>query len=404
MKQDKQVFLRTLVKAFLVFIGVLNTSFYSSGLFAEAWELKPTVVLEERYHDNLYILSGNSASSSFESLMKGVLAFRRLSETTNIEGRLHANLSNISTNQQYFTLTSFKKFERATFGLDGSYRRDNTTRTIETDQELDVEVQQVNDVDEGLSEIDIVRNTLKLEPKWSYQYNERIEVNLGFSFNNVSYENNSVGTSLYDFQQQGITTSFSRNLSKRDILITAFNFSRYDYDDVGTTGDSSKVTLSYRSSISELTRNSISVGIRRSNLKTTSTDETNIGFLVHMVMDSKMERGHFSASAQRSLEPSGSGNLIEISELGVKLRYKIKERLFARVKVRGTENNPVSNDTGTKRYFFQLSPQLIWKISRWWAIGAGYMYQRREQLDGPNDGDNNMVFVNLRYSKAITLN
>jgi len=245
---------------------------------------------------------------------------------------------------------------------------------------------------------------LKLEPNWHHEINERTMMDVGYEFNLVKYENNQPGSGLSDYNQHGITPSISRNLSERDILTTTVGYVQYNSDDlVNTVGKSYFLTIGYKRAFTETLRGGATTGIRHTKLTSDVSDSSSSGFVLQMNLDAKFEASKLSLKANRSLLPSGAGGLLEVSELSVKFNHKFRERLFGAFLLLGSEKNLVGESGGNKRYSLQASPRIGWKITQWWTVGAGYRYQQRELVDSTNDAVNNIVFIQLRYSKGIAI-
>ena len=80
--------------------GLLFFLLLPSVSFSALWELTPSVAVEGRYEDNIY-LSSKDPKEVGEILFRGVLGFGRKTEASSTVGRIHANISTFLKNEQF---------------------------------------------------------------------------------------------------------------------------------------------------------------------------------------------------------------------------------------------------------------------------------------------------------------
>jgi len=364
-----------------------------------AWQLRPTIVVEERVQDNIK-MKPEESSIAHETVFQGVLGFRRFSETSNVEGRAHVDLSTERSSRHFSTINAFKKFTLSTIGLGALYRRENLG--IDDSDELDASDEVGNPNSDN-----VMRNSLKLDPYWQRRLNERTTLDLNFGFENVFYENDSGSNEKYsDFTKQSISPSLVRQLSERDVILATFSVSRYRADNSkNTEGDSYELSLGYKTSFSERTKWGISGGVRHTITDDDTLDEakSSQGFVMQANMNAKFELTNVNVRVKRNLIPSGSGGWLEVNDLGANMNHKFRPRLFGTFSMRLTQKEIVDGTNYEKRYNFRASPRIGWKMTQWWALSMGYKHIRREIENSTDDAANNILFLQVRYSKGIAI-
>jgi len=380
-----------------------------SLVYADAFQIKPTVILEERF-DNNRTMNSETKDPVYESVIKGNIAFSQRSATSNLTGSLHANVNTYyddgefsTNNNQFFRLLWTKKSELVNWGLHGKYRRDTTVRSIEIDQASEDD-QVVEDFDAGLVQVEFRRNNLKLNPTSGIRINERTGVVFNYNFATVFYDDNVDGSGLFNYYQHRVSGGLLRELSERDSVVANAGAAKFwSEDNVDTTVDSYDLTAGYRRAFSKTSTGAVDVGFRHSSLSSSEQEFSNNGLLVRMSANYRFELSRIQLAAGHELKPSGSGSLIQVTHLNLKAKRKFRERVSGVMLLRAFERKSLKEESEEKKYYLIVEPRVSWRWTRWWAVGAGYKYRKRQEVDSPNDADSHSVFVSLRYSKKMDI-
>jgi len=387
---------------FIVLGGVLTPCLVK----AEAWQIKPSVSLEERYNDNVYLSS--APLTSIESLLRGSIAFKRLTEVSEVTGQLHANFHSYyiddkfsSTNDQLATFYSHKKFELSQWKFNGLFRRDATTRTIETSQVVDEEI---TDVDEGLISVELRRNSYSLNPGGSYQLDERSNLSVDYQFSGAFFENNTKGTGLYDYNQHALSLGYSRSLSELEGVGTSASISRYSAEENDNIVIHSQTLMAgYWRTFSEKIGGSVNAGVRHSSGTDDVSSFDQTGYILRLNIKYRTELNRIRASILHDLQPSGSGTLYKSSQLNIKARREFHPRLSGVFRFSVFSNESIDSSSSSRWYYLHASPRIDWQLTRWWSIGGGLAFRVRETIDSTDDAESKAIFLTVRYSKGIAV-
>jgi len=396
---------------------VLATGAVVSLLFpfagsAEQWKFQPNITLEERYEDNIRLTTSPHESVN-ATVLRGVFAFSRLTETGGIIGRIHADASHYSgdeqiksnTNNILFTSNAKHKTELSKMGVDLSYKRDTTLRNIDISDELDVEDNPINidDQDVGLVEVDIKRETIKLKPTVSFQLNERTALDFSYQLSDVKYKNNVIGTGLFDYDRHEVSAGIARQLTERDLLSFSIAGARYQApDNSDNKVDSYEVTVGYRRALTEKTVGEITLGANESRQSSLLTSNNDNGFIVRGRLEHAAEQTRYMLEGSHDLQPSGSGTVREINQVDFKLRHDFSSRLNGILNIRALQRNTIEDDSEVRQHYLSIEPGLRWKLTRWWNVGTGIRYRKNKHSFNVDSADSNAVYVSIGYSKPYT--
>jgi len=391
--------------AIVAFVSLL----FPLAVSAELWKFQPTVTLEERYEDNLRLTTSPHESVTATAL-RGNVAFSRLTETGGITGRLRADASHYTgddqiksnTNNVLFTINAKNKTELSETGVDFSYKRDNTIRNIDINAAQDPEDNIDNDLDAGLVEVDIKRETIKLRPKMSYKLNERTALNVSYQLSDVKYKNN-VGSALFDYDRHVVRVGVGRNLTERDLVSFGIAAGRYRAPDNNDNEvESYELVVGYKRALSEKTIGEIILGANESKQSSLLSSSDDNGFIVRGKLEHSTEQTRYLLEGSHDLQPSGAGSLREINQVDFKLRHGFSTRLKGIVNIRAIQRNTIENDSEERQHYLSIEPGLRWKLTRWWEVGTGIRYRKSKHSSNADSADSNAVYMSIGYSKPYT--
>ena len=384
----------------IIQIALLGISLQPCIVNAEVWQFLPTVNLVERYNNNITFSSGTE-KSVLESQLRSQFSFSRLSETSEVTGRLHANFSSYSKDDEFFTFKSRHKLsELSQWRLKGLFRRDSTTRSVELIQsgELNDAQSDLDDVDDGLVQIEVKRNRLRLEPSVSYKLTEWLAYGMSYKFDGVFYENNRVETGLFGYNQHTVSSFISYEVSRRDSAVLAVGGGRFSAkDNSNTVSDSLSIQVRYRHLLTELMKTELRFGTTK-----VSSEDDDINYQNYLFKANasyKDRRNRIRLEIGRNIRPSGSGRLVEINNMRLDVGRKFREKLSGLMRVRVSETKKSGLSTENTRYIANLETNFNWNLTLWWSVQAGYVYRIRNEINSTNDAESHSIYALVRYSK-----
>ncbi|MGI9301327.1 MAG: hypothetical protein ACR2RB_01270 [Gammaproteobacteria bacterium] len=379
---------------------------------AAGWVFQPTVALGASYSDN-YTLSPNLERSVLRSGVSGELGLSRLTDSTTLTGLFRADFAVLSgddeglddNQNQLLTLNYVNKRERHEFGVDSFIKHDSLIRSVDIVVDPDdVTIEPDADVDDGLErEVNVERFRFFVNPKWTHRFTELTNVGAEYRLSNTQYDDAGT-TDLFEFSNHFFSTGFSRRVTERDRITGAADATLFRASDVDREYDSFALAGGLEHNFTETLQGRVNVGVRTTSfdVEGDSGDDTGVTFRV----DGTKRTGLtiFSGRIQRSLRPSGSGDVVESDELVLNVSRRLTELISFSLRTRLFENESLQSvASDANRRFFSFSPRLRWNISRWWSVDTNYRYRRSKRFNEPESSEDNTAFVSLNYSKPTQI-
>lgn len=401
---------------FSLSLGLGALFLFSNTASAELWKFQPDITLEERYDDNLR-LTTSPHDSVLVSRLRGVLAFSRLTETGGVIGRIRAVANHYSGDDQIennttnilFTLNANQKSELAEWGAGLFYKKDTTIKSIDTSLDINpdspAEEPPVLDdgTDLGLVEVDIRRNTLRVDPYWKLQLSERSSVNAFYRLTDVTFDNNVANSGLYDYDSHEVGVGFSHLLTERDTVFVAVAGSKYKAPDNNNNKvDSYELTAGYMRELSETTRGKVEVGVNKTEQTSLVSSNDDTGSIFRAEIVHKSEQSRYILVLSHDTQPSGVGNLTELSQLGFRIKHKFSTRLDGLVRMRYHQRKSINDTASAKNHYASIEPSLRWKLTRAWTVGGGVNYRKGKRSTNIDTADATAVFLSIGYSEPFT--
>lgn len=400
--RDGKVFVRA---------GLVVALLAPNTLWAEQWVFQPTVTLEERYDDNLTLTTGPH-DDVIGTILRGILSFSRLSETGGIVGRIHADTSDYSGDDRidssktniFFTSRMNHNTELSKLGFKISYKHDSTIRNIDTTIGEDTEEPVIdNDTDAGLVDFDIKRNTLKAEPTFFYQLNERSGLNLAYELTDVKYKDNISGSGLFDYDTHRVSAGYIYNLSERDAVSLTLSGSQYTSPDNNDNKvDSYEISAGYRRALTETTIGELILGVNESKQESSISSSDENGYVVRAKLERKTEQTNYLLEISHDLQPSGLGSVNETNEFDFRLLHGFSTRLKGILNMRYQQSSGFDSNSSAKNHYAIIEPGLRWNVTRWWTLSGGLRFRKNKRISNIDTADSNAVYLSIGYSKPYT--
>jgi|UPI000482FE5E long-subunit fatty acid transport protein len=366
-------------------------AFGSPPAEAQEWALNSSLSQRFLYDDNLF-LTPTDEVSSFGSLTTPRLTLSRTSPTSKVTFdsqfpyQAYFGHSELNSFDQLVDLSGSKALsERSTVELGANFDRRTNIRS------------EFDDTDSFVPQ-KFRRTAWGLSPSWTYLLSPIDSVNLGASFQDVSYDT----IDRVDYRTYGSVLGYSHQLSELAQVTAQLTYNRFE-PDVPTDRLTNVFggSVGYRYSPSERFLISGAAGLSYDvTTEDGRPDDTGFGFLFNFDFKYRVtEQLDARLTLVHDTEPSGDGRQTARSRASLSLDYELTELTTLRVDARYTDNEDylggASSNSGNTR-FVSLNPSINWDVTEDLRLGAEYEY--RHKTNGNGDANSNAVFLTLRYA------
>lgn len=383
-------------------------SLWAVKVQAEAWVIQPLLDLKARYDDNIRLVP-DSESSVLETSAIGKARLYRLTENSEvsalagIEYIYYTGDDDTLKDQgiQYGQLFSRWDTERTTWGVDGSYKRDSTLRTVDFTEESDVVDDPTgdagDDIDAGLVRVQIRRNRLVVNPYASQKISERLRAQLDYRFQAVRYGESAESAGLQDSNYHGVSLELRRIMAEQHRARISARVTRLEPEiDEETNTFQLQAGWDYR--LSPIASVRLEVGIFRAEQAGVETT----GSLYRLSGQRRTAAGRMYGSIERQLQPDGSGELQETDQIIVGIQHKLGPRMAFDFRGRAFQTNAVG-ELERDRVYASIEPELSWSLSRWISLGTSYRYRWSDREADLDSAQSNAISVFIRYEQSRPL-
>ena len=358
---------------------------------AEAY-VTPTLVVTQEYIDNLRVQPQRQIKTWITSVRPAVDFGYRLENfeiqgSARLNGLFYYSASQLNTIERFFDLSSRYRTERNIWNLKGGYSVESSLFT---------EIATTGNVDAVVN-----RARWNLNPSWSFFLNEQQRLDLGYSYNNVDYDGDSLVTRLFDFDTHQIRLGFSHQLTPRNELTGRVFLSRFNSDQDDGRSDLLQFEAGWLYHFSEIMTGAITIGhvlvstdFNRGGLQQHEGDND---FTATAFLQRKAERNGFRLALLRELRPSGSGGVRDRKEVNLRVYHELTRRWSVWLVARGLTNDSISQVRSSKRKFVSVSPRLRWNWTPKLGVELGYQYTWARQ-NRQAGADANSISFRVTYA------
>ena len=411
------------------FPSLLLTMLLASSLPGQAaqWSVEPTVSLRSGYNDNIRLTTADH-DSVWETTLTPAVKFGVSKETQGLFGNASASIhrfyggsgenssSRLNREDYHLNVDSYQRTERNEFGANLNIIQDSTLQT-----ELDQTGQVISDRATRLS--------MALGPSWTRSLDEKTQLNLGYQFNRVDYSNEIGANNLINYDYNTASASLTRSFTPLTQGTISTSFNRYE-PETGLNSDTYAIQAGLARQHSETLSTSWLAGWRQTKSDTlnptgfcvgakpgagfpkctggfpvqtgTDTDEVNnTGATYTASMTKTLERGSLGASLTRIATPSGDGQLLDTTRLGLTGEHRFSETLRSNLTGSYYKRSTIVNASGGKpdsedRNFFRIGASITWQWQREWLLSGEYSYAESDNTNG-DTATQNAVYLTLTY-------
>lgn len=421
----------------------LACGIFASGLspqsYAIEWGAEPAIGVGYEYNDNIFLTTvAHEAVNGFTLSPSLDLSARQesweLRSSTQLTDRRYVNRSDLDADNGTTGLSYVYQTERNQLRLKGAYTNEAAWASSQIDPDI------------GLVQTNTRRATKLAEPNWNLMLTENLQLNLDYEWTAVTYEN-GLATNLLDYQQRVPSLTLSDQITSRTSLTAVLAYSEFEVttpqDQIVQNSLIPTYTTSSRSTyaqvgityaFSENLNGSLMGGPRKTvssevNIPWNSppwtqfispqffycayvqtidpgascgliqqTTTTN-GNVFSGQLESTFELTHATLKFSRSVGASGSGSQVQSGNVNLRIDRQItQDRLSAWFEANGYLFTALSaSATNQDRHYYQLTPGMHWRWTRYLSLDASYRYQRQRYV-GQNDyARSNAFYVTLSY-------
>ncbi|TAK64465.1 YfaZ family outer membrane protein [Methylobacter sp.] len=358
---------------------------------------EPVFSVDERYEDNL-LLQINPSHVNWISTVSPAVRLGYLLESGDLVANfkwnqlIYHNESTLNVAEKLFNADYLYNGELFSFNLNGDYSIQSSLTT------------ELGSTGSGqLSNVQLLRTNRIIAPTFSYRLTERDTLQLGYSYNDVTYEKSSTNSGLSDYISQQLSTSASHKLSERQQVSLSGSYSLFK----APSADQNSTTISYQAgwqySFSEKTQLGLSIGMRNTDTESLGgrIKSSTSGHIFSANLDRATEWGSISVNAGQQLNPASTGQQQQATTFSARTIYNINERWYTSLSVNYLKSDATSGANSNNRTYATLSPALNWRWTPETKLELSYSY-RQQQFDNENDARvGNSVQLQFIYQPQI---
>ena len=370
--------------------GAVCASMFTIGARADLWYTEPDVNLYGFYEDNIGLRT-NDKEDSAGYIAQASLKGGRRSENTDInfkgevERREFFQESSRNTNNFHFDGQAIRRIERDRFELNAAFDYDSTITSESTTS--------------GRVQDNKRRRRWFVAPGWEHQLNERLSANVDASYQDIDYEDAGRRTGLFDYIYATVGGGLTYGLNERTQLLGRLSYDRYEADDIDNESDTYGILGGASYGLSETWSVTALLGERQSELRDTGGNDNSTGGQFDLSTRKQFETGTLNVGANRSIVPSGDGEVQERTGVNLSWNQQIVPRWRWLLNADAYRNEePSGNRSGSDRDYVSVTPRLRYQLAREWSLDAGYRYRYQKYDDNSDSAQSNAVFFTLAYS------
>lgn len=362
----------------------------------------PRASAESKYSDNWRLQPEDdqqiSALGAFFDL-EAQLGLRSPRSDISVTPRLRSSFftdsdddDRLGSDDQFLNFAAYREDEKSRFAVTGGYANESVLTSELADVDFDDPGGDGGDT--GRLDVRNDRERINVRPTWNYEYSEQTRFGLGYNFLDVKYDDQLL-TRQVDFTDHRIDANLGRILTERTLLTTTVFGGRYEADQIDNTTDSVGLELDFDRRFTERVSGSLNVGAQRIDsefinpVTNVRTEGSHTAFLFGLGLRTDVsEITSWNVNLGRSVQPNGTGFLVERDEFLVAVDHAFGPRLTGQLGARLFRNEAVDDDVMfTDRDYARVQGELRWAFTPTWSLFGAYQYtwqdfERQELLTG----------------------
>jgi hypothetical protein len=370
---------------------------------AADWRVEPRVEAGAIYNDNYEMATlDGSELEVYGPLVDAQLTFRRASPVDDlrlmprIRATYYPDEKEHDYTDYYLTAAWLHRGERIRSDFRANYAHETVFQSELPGTEIEGDLGDPDDGDTGRVTVRQNRDFFTVREGLTYRLSERTTIEGGAEYRTADYDEESTSN---DFSYVGGRVGVGWALSPTSTIELLVAASRYEPDEQEKVSTSYGAGLEWRRTVSEAQRMYIRAGARNTDTERSgqpSTSET--GFSGGVGTRWSFEVTDVFVDLTATLDPSGSGNLVERDQLRLSVNRKFTPRLSLNAGARLFREVALGNEPGVDdRDYAAGSFGMEWRLSQRIALKASYELQWQEYHNEPSDARANSVLVSMIY-------
>ncbi len=369
------------------YLVILMAAFIPLGLDAAEWSFQPRVSLMTEYDDNKRLAARAHDSVVGTQLdIAGKLGMQTEKTEINVVPRArfskYSGEKNLDSNDYFLGLNSLLIAEKTYWRFDADYIRDTSLAS-----ELE---------DTGLVQARKTREKILLIPSVTYEFSERTDLKAAIDFLRVEYMDAGI-IGLVDYSYKTADIAVATQTGDTGELSISLHASRFEAADVGSQSDHIGLAAMYKRHLTDSMESELLFGVRKSDFDSGQSGDEN-GILFGLGINKEYVRTQWRLGLSRTINPIGSGSMVEKDRVSAKVSRSMTDRLQALARLSLLKQKSLEKSfAGKERRYSQFDVQLRWQITDGWSMRGGYRYRYNENDGMSNAADANSLLFEFVY-------
>lgn len=368
---------------------------------AAEWRVQPSIDVASTYEDNVALVTGDTESTSAYIVAPRVSIVRN-TETSKVDLNGYVAFTDYQrgeiedkTESAIFLTSHNKTSERGTLGLNGELRRDTLFERFRQGPG----VGDLRDTDIGLStSTQVRRNYRALNPYFNWLLTEVSALRLEGRLTDVNFSNTG-GTSLIDYRETFIGSTYSRELSERNTATLTANMFRYRPENSDAEAETLQLLAGLVRKFGESTRGNFAIGGSSTRQTENDEEDRSSGVVLRAGLEQRSEISQLETVVSRDVTPSGIGRALRTDQYRIRWLRKTAPTVDFVLVGQYIRNRVLEgSDPGIDRRYLEIEPQLRWHWLENWVVSGSYRYRQQEFDASGDSADSNAVFLGVSYN------
>lgn len=356
------------------------------------WSLDSAVSLDAEYNDNprLSLDPDKSVWGQRLKLDMSIAAETPLSGVS-LQPQLimsrYPGAQDLDNDVKKMTLETHRQRERMASAISLDWLRD-TTLTSELE-------------DTGFIQTTKNRTVRSICPSFGYSWTERLDTNFHWDYTDVAYQD-ALMTGLTDYTHHSLGSAVVYKWNSEDRLQAELYGSRLNAPRVKNQITDIGVRATYRHALFEHTHASFTLGVHRVKselgLVGVGYESVKNGFLGDMSLSQTREKSAWNISFQQTIDPSGSGLLVQNNRFAVEASRHFSRYWYATLSSLYMQNNDLQSQSEfDSRRYGRLSAGTSWQPVPNWQLSLRYGYQWQKYESSSSAADSHQITACVTY-------